>query len=344
MEEPAEVQSGSPPETTRVHPLLSIWKRLRGFGLKRLFFVCVGIGAGMGIGAAATVASIAWLSSRPTPTRDWPRLDIEGMGLKAKLRTDWDNSVRYQLSVVPRSNDLKAAFTDAVREGRDSISFTVHLYDKAGFELCKKEVRPTPVVGNGGSIDGLQANDAFDYDCSRSNYKRTDHWNLSWVFPALNASVPSDGATALNERPSTDQTLIHQGQEMAARVTKEAERQMALARSFRDSLQQTPPQINNAKAKAATNPSPAAPQQENEPSEEDDTLTGFDLSSGHLETLSGSTFVVREVEMFVASVWVDRTEVLGEAQPRLHITCKTRSGCVIENTTNHQAVHGRKIR
>ena len=54
--------------------------------------------------------------------------------MKAKLKTDWNDSVRYQLVVTPRSDDLKAAFDDKVRLHRDSISFTVHLFDKAGFE------------------------------------------------------------------------------------------------------------------------------------------------------------------------------------------------------------------
>lgn len=300
MAEPVEVQNGSPPGTTRVRPLLSIWKRLGGFGLKRLFLVCAGIGVGMGIVVAAVVASVVWLSSRPIQARDWPHLEFEGMGLKAKLRTDYDSSVRYQLAVLPISNELKAAFNDGVRANRDSISFTVHLYDKAGFELCKKDVKPTAIIGTAGRIDGLQANDTFySFECSRSDYKKADHWNLSWVFPALTANIPADGGATQHE--------------------------------------------SDAKTKAVTNPR-IVPLQEYAPIEEDDTLTGFDLFSGHLETLSGGTFLVREGEKSVASMWGYRSEILGEAQPRLHIACKTKGDCIIENITNQQAVHGRKLK
>jgi hypothetical protein len=87
---------------------------------------------------------------------------------------------------------------------------------------------------------------------------------------------------------------------------------------------------------------PADPQ-ENTPSEEDDTLTGFDYLNGHLETLSGNTFLVRTGEQDIAHTWNIKVHE-GGAQPRLHITCKTKDYCVIENTTNNQAVHGKRIR
>ncbi len=198
MEESGEVQSVSQSATSNVQPRLSIWLRLKSFGLKKLFLICLGIGAGLGIGGGATVASVIWLTSRPMPARDWPRLEIEGVGLRAKLRTDWNDSVRYQLVVRPRSDDLKAAFDEAVRSHRDSISFTVHLYDKAGFELCKKDVKPTPFVDAGNRLNGLHANDTFySFECSRSNYKEADHWSLSYVFPALTSGATSGSPTTL---------------------------------------------------------------------------------------------------------------------------------------------------
>jgi hypothetical protein len=298
MAEPSEVQSVSPQMTATVHPRLSIWQRLRGFGLKKLLLVCVGIGAGLAIGIVATVASVVWLTSRPIAARDWPRLEVKGAGLKAKLRTDWNDSVRYQLIVEPRSNDLEPAFDDTVRSHRDSISFTVLLYDEAGFELCKKDISPTPLVGTEGRVDGLQANGAFySFECSRSNYKGADHWNLSYVFPALVAAT----AAAHSENKTT----------------------------------------------AGNNSRQAGTPQGDASGDEEDTLTGFDLLSGHLETLSGNTFVVREAEKSVASMWNINAQlegVVGGRQPRLHITCKVKSECVIENTANSQAVHGKRIR
>jgi len=300
MEKRSEVQSVLAPVTSNVQSRLSIWQRLKSFGLKKLFLICVGIGAGLGIGVVAAIASVVWLTSRPIPARDWPRLEVEGAGLKAKLKTDWNDSLRYQLVVTPRSDDLKVAFDDAVRSRRDSISFTVLLFDKAGFELCKKIVKPTPIVGAGNRVDGLQANDTFDrFECSRSNYKEADHWNLGYRFPSLITVVPAGGTVAQQE--------------------------------------------SNVKAKAVGTPGPST-HQEMAPTEEDDTLTGFDYYEGHLETLSGKTFLVREGEKSIASDWIIHVQVYDGRQPPLHISCKTKGECVIENTTNHQMVHGKRIR
>jgi hypothetical protein len=189
MEEPGEVRSFAASETSNVRPRLSIGQRLRDFGFKKLFLICVGIGVSVGV--IATIASVVWLTSRPIPApepiaaRDWPSLEVGGAGLRAKLKTDWNDSVRYQLVVKPRSDDLKSAFDDAIRSDRDPISFTIHLYDKAGFELCKHwDVTPAPFVGVSNRIEGLHANDTFlDYECSRSNYKKLTIGVSATCFP-----------------------------------------------------------------------------------------------------------------------------------------------------------------
>lgn len=332
MEETGDRQTVPPPVSTYVQPRLSVWKKLKGFGLKKLFLICMGIGAGLGIGIVATVASVVWLTSRPMPPREWPRLEVQGVGLTAKLKTDWNDSLRYQLVVTPRSDDLKAAFDDTVRLHRDSISFTVHLYDKAGFELCKKDVKPTPYVDTENRIDGLHANDSFySFECSRSSYKEADHWSLSYVFPSMTPDM-SSGATATNDL-KWYKKVGPDGTWYKTQASSEQEARSKLAKMIADSTRQHP---NDAKAKPAS-------LGENESNDHEDTLTGFDSFSGHLETLSGSTFLVREGERDIASMWNIRVQVEGGKQPRLYIACKAQGDCVIENTTNQQAVHGKKL-
>jgi len=318
METPAGLEGGPTPVAASGQPHVSIMRRLKSLSLKKLFLAFVGIGAGFGVALVATFGSIAWFTSRPIPARDWPRLDVEGAGLKAKLRTDWNDSVRYQLVVTPRSDDLKALFDDAVRSHRDSISFTLHLYDKAGFELCKKDVKPTPFVDAGNRYDGLHANDNFySFECSRSAYKEVDHWNLSYVFPALTANVPTGDAATPGVKWYKKQAPDGTWYKTQAASPQEA----------KDKLEK--------EIAAAT--------QEKAPAEVDDTLTGFDYLNGHLETLSGSTFLVRPGEQDMVHMWSIKVQVEGGKQPGLHISCKTKADCVIENTTNHQAVHGRRI-
>jgi hypothetical protein len=102
------------------------------------------------------------------------------------------------------------------------------------------------------------------------------------------------------------------------------------------------PGESNTKPKTETGPGHTTALN-NSPREGDDTLTGFDLFSGHLETLSGRTFLVyREAERSTADMWKISGELSG--QPQVHFICKPTSDCTIENTTNKQVVHGRVIR
>lgn len=258
--------------------------------LKRLFLISAGVGLGLGVGIVATVASVAWFNSRPIPTHDWTQLEIKGAGLRAKLKTDWDGAVRYQLVVTPRSDELKSAFDNAVRTHRDSISFTILLYDKDGFQVCKKDVKPTPSADAENHFDTLRARDSFfSFECERSDYKKADHWSLSYVFPTPTADTP-----AANTSQSQPEKSVK-------------------------------PVIKIASGK---------------PMEGDDTLTGFDFISGHLETLSGRTFVVyREGETGTASMWNAQGQ-LG-SQPEIHFSCNSLGECLIKNTTNNQVVHAK---
>lgn len=68
-----------------------------------------------------------------------------------------------------------------------------------------------------------------------------------------------------------------------------------------------------------------------------DSLTGFDLLDGHMETRAGHTFLVsRQGERITASTWT--------ASSSLKYTCYRRTGCLIENTANGEAVHATLIR
>lgn len=269
-----------------------LWQRLKTYNLKKLLLVFVALGVGLGAGIVGIAVSVDWYQSRPIAATEWNRLDVPSLSLRASLKTDYDGLVRYQFKVRPRTQDLIPAFSSAVLSHRDTISFTLHLYDKAGFEVCKTDVRPTPVVDSDDRVSAMEANDMFLY-CSRSGYKNVDHWSLSYIFPKLpdSRSVEMPSTKVGGQRP-------------------------------RNSSADVPLETNG-----------------------DDTLTGFDLYSGHLETLSGKTFIVyREGEKMTALGWETEQEVSGKGQSQIHFNCKTTSDCLIENPEKHQTVHAKLLR
>jgi hypothetical protein len=89
-------------------------------------------------------------------------------------------------------------------------------------------------------------------------------------------------------------------------------------------------------------PTRPTPEELVSPQSGDDSLTGFDLGSGHLEMKSGKTFLVdREGEKSTAHYWAIWADV-NQKQPEIHYDCDARNECLIENLDNKQAIHGRR--
>jgi hypothetical protein len=168
--------------------------------------------------------------------------------------------------------------------------FTIHFYDKAGFEVSSTNAEMAPIQNSNNTVESLAANGHFY--CSRSEYNQQDHWNVEYRFPLLlaNAEQEESGET----RPQT---------------------------------------VKN----------PSRPISQISPQTADDTLTGFDLNSGHLEVRSGKTFLIyRDGEKDTAEGWQIWSDVTHK-QPGLHYECDTHNECLIENEENKQAVHGRWV-
>jgi hypothetical protein len=97
---------------------------------------------------------VTWFQSRPIAVHTWKDDPIESNGVTAKLKTEWDGYVRYQLELVPSSNDLNDAFTKPVQANRGTISFTISLVDEDGFLLCvQKDISPHLFRGPSENID-----------------------------------------------------------------------------------------------------------------------------------------------------------------------------------------------
>jgi len=288
--------------------LLAFWRNLKFMGWKRLVLLCISLGAGIGLCIVGCAMAITWYLNRPIPAKQWPVIEIPAVGIKARLKTDWKDSARYQLRVVPFSAELAEPFDSSVRSN-GSIGFTIILYDKSGFQLCSTEVTPSHIVDSSDRVTELVANDHLI--CSRSDYVNAERWRMQWVFPKLSVSTPAAVSPATPSGPT------------GLKASKK------------------PATVTDApRAKpAGGNDSPASVAQDGH-----ETLTGFDSSSGNLETKSGKTFVVyRTGERTTAYMWYLDTAIAGQ-QPRLRVKCDATGECLIENLKNNQAVHAKPLK
>lgn len=299
----------NPDDQSQVSPPVHILvrQRIRALGLFRLGIFAVALGIGLTVGLTAVTYGVRWYLHRPIPPKTWPEMELQSVGIKMRLKTDWNQTLRYQFSVWPISPDLARAFDAAADSHRGSVRFVVYFADTNGFNLCQFEIHPTPDLGNDGLIGAVSADDKAD-SCSREQYHNAVKWTVAWVFPHL-ASAPS-----IQPVPSSQ----------AAPTPNPAPRRKQLV----------------AIARANTEVPP-------EPEQKLDLLdfqTGFDLSTGHLETRTSGTFLVyREGERMTALTWQTWAEVSRNGQPPLHIVCQTRSDCLIENRKTNQAVHAKWV-
>lgn len=295
--------------------LTEIKHRLRNLGFRKGLFVGVSAVYAVISFVVAIVALVRWFDTRPIHLRKWPTQEIEAAGIRAKLKTDWNGAVRYQFVVTPKTSDLTKAFSDGVET--QSISFSVVFYDGAGFELCRARVANfSRVVSQDGLVVGLDANGTVPTnECSRSSYKEAASWKLNYKFPLLNKRSLDENSAVAVESDATKKS--------APAPKKSAPAPRLLDKS---PAQSSPIENGNGTPNFK------------------DVLTGFDQFDGRLETRSGHTFVIdREGERPTASSWRIYADVYQTTVPLL-IDCKSTSDCLIQNTANNQAVHGKLLR
>jgi hypothetical protein len=164
----------------------SLLQNVRLLSLGRLLALCFFLGVGIGVGVVGTSSAMKWYGRRPLrpiPAKDWPPVSLS-VGATARLKSDWNGEARYQLSISPITPEAGPALRRIFRlvEVSPTIAqFTIHFYDKAGFEVSGTDVEMTPIQNSDNAVVALTANGHFY--CSRSDYNQQDRWNIDYRFP-----------------------------------------------------------------------------------------------------------------------------------------------------------------
>jgi hypothetical protein len=108
-------------------------------GLNRIYIMAA-ITVGAGILVGFTFAASAGLLGGSTGLYDLGSAASSAEGLKGHLFTEWDNKLRYRLTIEPSDQDGRAGFARAVSNPPRPVSFDILVKDPMGFVLCSKNV------------------------------------------------------------------------------------------------------------------------------------------------------------------------------------------------------------
>jgi hypothetical protein len=169
-----------------------------------LFFFAVGVGIGLTV--VASNAAIAWYKNRPLPPlpqKAWQEQRFEGVGLRAKLETDWGNSgdeMKYKLFIRPLDPPGIDEFSRTLNERQFGGRITVNLYDARHFLVAKSDnylSAFTRVFDDSGKSKVAVVQDKFFL--TRDQYASLSSWDFSTNLPLIekadvagkpNGSVP----------------------------------------------------------------------------------------------------------------------------------------------------------
>jgi hypothetical protein len=127
--------------------------------------------------------------------RTYPSVTFSESQLTGSLKTESESdsdSVRYQLRVVPASEDSRKTFALVMSSPLSrALGFTFSLDDAAGFALCKYEVdRKEMVVHRDDAGEGIEltANGDIGY-CPAEIYARATQWSIASRYNAIADAV-----------------------------------------------------------------------------------------------------------------------------------------------------------
>jgi hypothetical protein len=290
--------------TITVPAFLRRWVQLipKSTARAALFFCAVGVGLGLTV--AFSNAAISWYKDRPLPPlpqKVWQDSNFEGVGLRAKVETDWGNSgdeLRYKLSIRPSDPAGIDEFSRRLNEHQFGGMITVNLYDDRHFLVAKSDEYLsafTRVLDDSGKVKTAVVQGKFFI--SRDQYASLSSWDFSTNLPLIQkadgAGKPSSsGPQNINSHlPGTGQT---------ARV---------------------------GTAKSGHVPVGG-------PQEGDEIISGYDVANGNLETSSGRTFFIyRPGEQESAIFW--------SVSSQFHYQCNETLVCTLTREGTAVILHAK---
>jgi hypothetical protein len=302
------------------------------------------IGGLLGILFGAAMIGLAWLLGKPDGPYDLGTVTSNAVGLKGHLFTKWDDDeLQYRLAFEPSDSSLHSAFAVAVSNPPRPLSIGIQLKDAMGFVVCTRDIVlkyepavaaaaapavPGAVKGGDGS-SGTPAPPPMDAAQLAAGEKQREQGKD--VFQPQNGA---DGqVAAINAQgviPCSDKAYA---KVVAWGFTPDFPSLTEQSTLLKQQSDKQSEEHNLAAHKRSTAKPPDKTLRFS--IEGDDSIVGYDPSSGVLEGESGEDFFVeKEAGLTNLAAWRD-------FPIRIHYRCDQTSLCTLTRPESGTLLHAR---
>ncbi len=303
------------------------------------------------IGGAVLAAIIVvfLFSYHPKPKLDYDDLGSgisNASGLKGHLITRWQGQTQFQLDVGPIDPREGPGFARVIDDPPQPLSINIRILDSSGFALCGKEILLPYYPGGSGpqAAASLQppAGATLSSKAQKELEDRQANLELMQVQEqdrergkdVFQNKLGSDGEvasiTAQGVLPcSADQYKHFDYWDFSTNFPTVAEQDELLKHPRNARAQQALEERRAAARRAAKKPQSAFY------IEGDDTVSGYDTSSGALETSENRTFYIgRKSDQSAAAAWAS-------SFAHIHYKCDQHATCALQRAGTSIVITGR---
>ena len=296
----------------------------------------------------AAIVVVFLFSYHPKPKLDYDDLGAgisNSSGLKGHLITRWQGNAQYQLDLGPIDPREGPGFARVVDDPPQPLSINIRILDSSGFALCGKEILLAYYPGGSGpqaaaslqpaaeaalgskarkELEDRQANLELMQVQEQDRERGKDVFENKLGSDGQVASISAQGVLPC----SADQYKHFDYWDFSTDFPTLAE-QEELLKHPRNARAQQALEERRAAARRAAKPQSAFY------IEGDDTVSGYDTSSGALETSENRTFYIgRKSDQSAAAAWAS-----GFAH--IHYKCDQHATCALQRAGTSTIITGR---
>jgi len=301
------------------------------------------------VGAVVALVVVVFMFTyHPKPKLDYDDLGAgisNASGLKGHLISRWQGKAQYQLDLGPIDPREGPGFERVVDDPPQPLSINIRILDSSGFALCGKEILlpyypagSGPQAANslqsasGGSLSGKARKEMEDRQANLElmQVQEQDRERGKDVFQnKLGSDGRVESMSAQGDLPcSADQYKHFDYWDFSTNFPTIAE-QDELLKHPRSSRAQKALEERRAAARRAAKPQSAFY------IEGDDTVSGYDTSSGALETSENRVFYIgRKSDQSAAATWAS-------SFAHIHYKCDQHATCALQRAGTSSVITGR---